>query len=60
MARWDPTDPGMVLADIAAKEAMLDEFSWEAGEVRMIEHLVQAYAMHPEFRAEWRLAGAGS
>ncbi|GGN39493.1 hypothetical protein FHR83_006709 [Actinoplanes campanulatus] len=52
IAAWNPDH---VLADIAAKRAILDEYSWEAGETRAIRHLVQPFAGHPDFRDEWRL-----
>jgi hypothetical protein len=45
--------PLNVLADIAAKRAVLDGFSWEAGETRAITALVQPFASHPDFRPEW-------
>lgn len=52
IARWDPA---RVLAEVEAKRRILDDFSWEAGQVRAIQLLAQPYAGRDGWREEWRV-----
>lgn len=51
IARWDPA---RVLAEVDAKRRILDDFSWEAGQVRAIMFLALPYADRPGYREEWK------
>jgi hypothetical protein len=44
----------LAMRDIAAKLRILEEFSWEAQEVRAIQRLAEVYDQYAGYRDEWR------
>jgi hypothetical protein len=55
IANWDPP---RVLAECAAKRALMEAVRGATHEAIVIQHLAAAWAAHPEYRSEWKLWGA--
>lgn len=48
-------DPARVLADIAAKRAILEMHGQAVAIDTVIDHLIQPYVEHPDFDPAWRV-----